>query len=343
LNILFDIGHPAHVHLFKNFISYLKKGNHDITVTSRNKDVTTDLLDNYGIKHFILSTPGIGFLGFFNELLIRNKQLFLLNRKKKFSLSFGTSVSIAHLTALTGIESFNFHEDDDSVVPVQSLLIYPFTSKIINPDCIKILGWRKKRVFYPSYHELAYLHPNNYTPNPEIPELYGLIKKNYIIIRLSSLSAHHDRNKKGISFNLYNKIKEVIKNYTLVDSVESSKSHSIKPRHLHDIINYAKMIISDSQTMTAEAAVLGIPSVRYNSFVGRISYLEELEHKYKLTYGFRPGNDDKMIDKINELLNRNNLNEEWQKRRLIMLSDKVDFNEWMIKYFKTLLHHLAIV
>ena len=43
------------------------------------------------------------------------------------------------------------------------------------------------------------------------------------------------------------------------------------------------MFIGDSQTMTSEAAVLGVPSLRCNSFAGRISYINEQEFKYGLT------------------------------------------------------------
>ncbi len=35
--------------------------------------------------------------------------------------------------------------------------------------------------------------------------------------------------------------------------------------------------------MIAEAAVLGTPSIRFNDFVGKLGYLEDLEHKYGLT------------------------------------------------------------
>jgi predicted glycosyltransferase len=47
------------------------------------------------------------------------------------------------------------------------------------------------------------------------------------------------------------------------------------------------MYIGDSQTMTAEAAVLGTPAIRFNDFVGELSYLEELEYTFDLTYGIK--------------------------------------------------------
>ena len=336
MNILFDIGHPAHVHLFKNFIFYLKNNNQNVTTVSRAKDVTTTLLDYYGIDHKILSSHRGGFYGHFNELIIRDKKLIKLHHENRFSLAFGTSVSIAHLTFLKGIKSYNFHEDDDAVVPLQSILIYPFTSKIINPDCLKTRGWVKKRVFYPSYHELAYLHPNNFTPDPHIPGLYELDIGNYVIVRLSALNAHHDKKKKGISNIFYEKIRNILSGYDVIESAESSQTHNFKPWHMHDLIAHAKLVISDSQTTTAEAAVLGVPSIRCNSFVGSISYLEELENKYELTYGFKPNDEDAIINKINQLLSDITMLDKWKKRREIMLSEKIDFNDWMINYFNSL-------
>ena len=73
------------------------------------------------------------------------------------------------------------------------------------------------------------------------------------------------------------------------------------------------------------------------SWILFLRYLDELEHKYELTYGFKPGHDDEMIDMINKILNHKNIHGEWQKRREKMLSEKIDFNKWMIDYFKKII------
>ena len=54
---------------------------------------------------------------------------------------------------------------------------------------------------------------------------------------------------------------------------------------MHHALYFAEMFIGDSQTMTAEAAVLGTPALRLNNFVGKLGYLNELERKFNLTYG----------------------------------------------------------
>ena len=47
MRLLFDMGHPAHVHFFKNAIWELERRGHEVKVTARDKDVTIQLLRNY--------------------------------------------------------------------------------------------------------------------------------------------------------------------------------------------------------------------------------------------------------------------------------------------------------
>ena len=63
---------------------------------------------------------------------------------------------------------------------------------------------------------------------------------------------------------------------------------SVPPHLMHDALAQAWICVGDSQTMAAEAALLGVPAVRCSTFVGRLAYLEELEHKYSLLESFRP-------------------------------------------------------
>ena len=59
----------------------------------------------------------------------------------------------------------------------------------------------------------------------------------------------------------------------------------INPLDMHHVMAFASLYIGDSQTMAAEAGVLGTPFVRFNDFVGRIGYLRELEDTYHLGFG----------------------------------------------------------
>ena len=49
---------------------------------------------------------------------------------------------------------------------------------------------------------------------------------------------------------------------------------AIDPSDMHQVMAHASLYIGDSQTMAAEAGVLGVPFIRCNDFVGRIGYLD---------------------------------------------------------------------
>lgn len=333
MNILFDVGHPAHVHLFKNLIFYFKKKGYKVTVTSREKDITTYLLNYYKIPHIVLSKAKSGLLGGLYEFFERTIKIIGLHKKKHFDIAIGTSVSIGYLSLFFGVKSYVFNEDDDNVVPFFVFLAYPFATKIINPVTLaKFNLFRNKRVFHDSYQKLAYLHPDNFKPNLRVLKKYKLKPYSYILLRFSLLKAHHDLQATGLK-DIKDKIEKLLqKKYQLVVSQENQIS-AFKPEHIHDIMSYAKMIVTDSQSMSVEGAVLGVPTIRYNSFGKRISVLKELEKKYKLTYGFIPGEESKFIDKVRELSNKKNLNIIWQKRKTKMLNDKENLNRWMINFF----------
>ena len=114
------------------------------------------------------------------------------------------------------------------------------------------------------------------------------------------------------------------------------KKYQLKtpPQHIHHLLFYSELFIGDSQSMAFECAMLGTPSIRFSDFAGKISVLEELEHKYGLTYGIKPSEPEKLFEKIEELLSMTNLKEEFQKRRQRMLADKIDVTAFMVWFIE---------
>lgn len=53
MRILVDVGHPAHVHLFRNAIHIWHQRGHRVVVTTRDKKVTSRLLSLYCVDHGI--------------------------------------------------------------------------------------------------------------------------------------------------------------------------------------------------------------------------------------------------------------------------------------------------
>ena len=340
MKILLVLNHPAHVHLFRNFIYYLQEKGHHFTVATRDKDITHALLDHYGIPYHSLSKPYGGIGGMFIEMLVRDLKLLRMHRKYGFDIAFGTDVSTTHLTLFKNVPSYTFCEDDDDVVHLYALAAYPFATKVVNPACLRYKYFKNKRLLHNSYHKLAYLHPDFFNPDEAIIRKYGLSPYSYIIIRNSALKAHHDIGAKGLSGEVWDRVNKVIKDYPQITSQENAKSQKIEPWDMHHVLAFSKMIISDSLSMSVEAAVLGVPAIRYNSFVGRISVLNELENKYDLTYGFNAKDSESttaMIRKIEELLAIAHLPKIWQEKRKKMLSEKINLTTWMIDLFNNII------
>ena len=334
MNILFDIGHPAHFHLFKNLIDELKKFKHSVLITARYKDVLIDLLEKAGLEYHLLSKPGKGYLGLAKELLVRDLKMYLICRHFKPDLLIGSSVNIAHVGTLIGVPSLVFSEDDDPTLPLFAYPTYPFAYRIVNPICTEYHHWKAKRVLYRSYHELAYLHPDNFTPDRSILDKYNLKEKDYIVARFSAFQAHHDVGETGLPSDTWAKIESLVHDYgyQIVKSVENERSHMIDPWDMHHVLFFAKMLVSDSQTMTAEAAVLGVPGIRINSLVGKVKYLEELEKDYGLAINLLPDQEDVILSTVESLLRDTATDKTWEQRRKRMLSEKQDLNQWMIKF-----------
>lgn len=118
---------------------------------------------------------------------------------------------------------------------------------------------------------------------------------------------------------------------------------NIDPLDIHHVLAFAKIYIGDSQTMAAEAAVLGTPSIRFNDFVGKLGYLEELEHKYGLTHGIKTSEPEKLFQKIDDLLKIYNLKEKWHQRRKKMLAEKIDVTAFLVWFIENYPRSVKII
>lgn len=343
MRYLFYLGHPAHFHLFKNTIKALEQRNHSVQILIKKKDILEELLTHAAFKYININPQGRADnkLSIAWNLLKRDMQFFKVCRRFKPDLMIGTSAEITHVGSLLKIPSVVVNEDDAEVVPLFAKLAYPFATKILAPNCCSVGKWKNKKTGYNSYHELAYLHPNHFLPDKS--KLVNInSEKPYFILRFAKLTAHHDHGRTGITTAIAQRIINLLSEKgsvyitserPLEPEFEKYRIH-INPLHIHDALYYAHMYIGDSQTMAAEAAVLGTPSLRYNDFAGEISYLEELEKKYELTYGFRTKDSNALFSKVSELLNNLNLKQQWQTRRQHMLTERIDFNTFMIDYFE---------
>src|SRR5690606_30451556 len=99
---------------------------------------------------------------------------------------------------------------------------------------------------------------------------------------------------------------------------------------LHDVLASASLVVGDSQSVITEAALLGTPAVRINSWVGATPYLNELEERYQLVRSFHPDALEAALGHIEGLLADAATTDLFQQRRSLMLNDKVNLTDWYV-------------
>ena len=338
MRILVDVSHPAHVHLFRNAIRCWQERGDEVKITAREKEVLVGLLQCYGLEFEVISRERKGLVGQGRELIERDWRLWRVARRFRPDFLIGTSPSAAHVSRLVRGTSVFFCEDDRDAVPLQAAISYPFAHWICTPDSLEET-YGRKHVKHPSYHELAYLHPNHFAPDPGIRQELGVGEDTpYFVLRFVGLHAHHDAGERGLAHDMKVRLLELLRGHGPVfitsetPLVPPFEDHRIvlPPHRLHHILAGAALVVSDSQTVTAEAAVLGTPSVRCNTFVGRLSYLEELEHRYGLARGFLPEQAGELYRVAEQWLADPALRERFAERRQTMLADKCDLTQWIV-------------
>lgn len=272
MRIIFDIGHPAHVHLFKHLARLLMKNGAEVLFTARDKEFELDLLKaegftfvNFG-KHY-RSLPGKLW-----GLVKYDIQMFLtgLRFKPDLFVSHGTPYA-AHAAFLLGAKNLAI---EDTGNMEQVILYRPFTDAILTPAVLpKNLGPRQIR--YDSYHEIAYLHPEFFSPNPSILSWLGVKEgEEYAIIRFISWNATHDVGHKGMSADdkvrLVKKLSERMRVFITSERGVADELKpfclSMPPDKFHHVLNYASIVISEGTTTAVEAGILGTPCVYISTF-----------------------------------------------------------------------------
>lgn len=342
MTILVFLSHPAQFLFYKNPVERLRDKGHHVFVVIKTKDVLKELLEEAGWDYIVIRQKkrSKSYLSFFQNLVLRDYGIYIAARIIKPDLLMGSDASVTHVGKLLDIPCITTLEDDYAVIKNLVRLSYPFTSHILTPDSCSVGNWQHKKIGYKGYMKLSYLHPLVFRPDrsflshdPEEP---------FFLIRLSGLEAHHDFGVKGIGEALLDDIIRVLsgKGRIYITSEKSVPAHyqkyllKISPSQLHHYLYFAKMLICVSQSMAVEASILGTPNIRISSFKGKISVLEELENKYGLTTGFLPGENEKVIAKIGELLQPEASGEQFRAKNQQMLHEKLDVASFMVWFIE---------
>jgi uncharacterized protein len=302
LRVIFDIGHPAHVHLFKNLARLLMADGATVLFTARQKEFEIELLEAEGFEYICFGKHYRSLPGKIWGMIRYDIQMLLTGLKFKPDLlvSHGT-IYAAHAAPLLGAKYLAI---EDTGNMEQVYLFRPFTDVILTPEILhKDLG--PKQIRYNSYHELAYLHPEFYSPDPAILEWLGVEEgEPYAIIRFISWEATHDVGHKGMStedkINLVRKLSKKMKVFITSERAVNEEMQpyclKIPPDKFHHALHYASLVVTEGTTTGTEAGILGTPCVYISTFVD--PNLVEMEG-YGLVYNTsESGKVFEMVDQV---------------------------------------------
>lgn len=343
MNILIDIGHPGHVHLLKNVAVELEKHGHGVFYSVREIPVAKRLMDCYGMRYLDLGKKKDSLWGKAKTVISQDWKVWRFVRKHHIDVGLSSGIVLSHISRISRMKSFNFDDDDDAAEPLVVKYCHPMTDVVFTPDCIR--RKTKNALYYAGTHELAYLHPNRFSPDEKVLEKAGLEKgERFFIMRFVAFKGHHDVGQEGLSLEQKRRLIDLLEPHGRVIITSEREIEPefekyrlpVPPEEMHSLMAFASMFLGDSQTMTSEAAVLGVPAIKCNTFAGRLSVPNELEQKYGLSYAYLPQDFDKFYNHVKRLLENPDTHAEWQEKRRKFLQDKIDvtaFFTWFVENY----------
>lgn len=341
MRILFYLVHPAKFQFHKVQIKSLMEKGHHVEVIINTKDILEELVIEEGWNYINIFPQSRKiksvhvYLAAGISIFKTVYRLWKVTRGKKYDLFVGDLTTI--LGRIINVPSLYPTDDVLEAVPEQ-FIFFKTGNYIIAPVITNVGKYSKKKIGYKGYKALAHLHPNHF--NPDRNFLIREIQDGspYFIIRCTGFMATHDLNKSGISDKVLFRLKEILEPFgrifitserKLPDELEKY-SLTMKKNDIAHYIAFAKIFISDSTTMSTEAAVLGTPSVEFDEYFYEIDQMLELQVKYGLIHCFRTNEEDNFFNKIKELVNTENLKELYGVKRKKLLDETIDVSSFLI-------------
>jgi len=334
MRIFIDIGHPAHVHYFKNFICIMKKKGHQFCISARNKEIVHYLLSKYDIKFQDRGKGGNGLIGKFIYLFKADFELYKIakNFGPDIFISFGSSYA-AQVSKLLNRSHLAFDDTEHAIF--EHLMYVPFTDIIFTPKNFR-KHFGNKHLYFDGTMDLCYLHPRYFKPDDSIFKFLDISPgEDFIFVRFVSWAASHDIGHHG--FSTKNKIKlieELSKYCRVFISAEGHLPEELQEYKInipfeliHSVLYYAKLYLGESTSMATEAATIGTPAICVNSSAKLFGVFDDFI-KYNLIDVIPE--DNKAIKRAIDIIGDNKYKSLITDRLQYYLNQKIDVTAFMV-------------
>ncbi|APW99332.1 hypothetical protein CHINAEXTREME_16815 [Halobiforma lacisalsi AJ5] len=337
MRYLFFTNTPAHVHLYKHAIGRLAARGDDVLVLARDYTCTVDLLEWYDLPYEVYGSCDTSKGSLLSRLPAHYARAIRLARRYDPDLIFGMGGYAAHTGAVVRTPTVLLIDSEPA--SFDHTISTPFARAILTPNTFrKNLG--EHHYVFPGFKECAYLHPDTYEPTPEVRAELGLEPdERFALLRLNAFGSQHDVGKHGLTGADRRRIVErLAEDVTVLVSDESGKADleglparrfDLHPALMHDALAEASLLVADTQTMVTEAALLGTPAIRSNSFVGDddMGNFVALENQGLI---HNVAEADAILERVEELLADDTVEDTWQRRRDEFLAGTANLTEIIV-------------
>lgn len=335
MRILVDIGHPAQVHFFKHILWALEKKGHIIKIALRNSDVTRDLLNIYGFDYeCVMGRHGQGLLGKALAMVYIDYKFWKIAKKYNPDIVIGETGYMSHVGKIIQKPSILICNNEHALL--ENTIFLPFADLVVVSTSFQQPLKYRNLIQYNGYFFQPYLDPRYFTPDPTVLTELGIGEGDpFSILRFSAWDAAHDVGKTGLSYEgklriihkLERKYKVFILSEVPLDDRLKKYALNVAPEKFHSLLYYASLYIGEGGSTAAEAAILGVPSIFVSPL--KLGYMEELKNRYGLMY--TTGSENELMATIDKIKSNITIKEQWQEKRNLMLSEKIDVVQFMMK------------
>lgn len=338
MRYLFFTNTPAHVHMYKHAVSELRQRGHDVLVLGRDYGCTKALLDYYELPYTLYGECGTNKFSLFSELPKHFINIFAEARAFDPDLVCGVGAYAAYTGAVTRSPVFVIHDSEPTTL--DHLFSSVFVDAFITPYTFK-KDINENHYEFNGFKELAYLHPDVYEPAADIRDELGVAEdEDFVIVRFNAFGSHHDINHDGFSPAQRRQLIEALSEHATVFVSDEGgeidfelvpgRPFDLPPALLHDALAEASLLIADTQTMVTEAACLGTPAIRSNSFIGDDdmgNFIELEEHGLVRNLA----DFDDVLEQSREILSDDDIRREWRDKRDAFLGDKDNITDVIVE------------